>query len=372
MIIKNFSIRDMQTYRLYYVLDKIAHTDVLLYRRTPAGDEIFENADILIMDDGHLVVALNHPFKHAANSCLIAKHGDTEEIVNLNCWERLVDVYDTPIDNTENGIFVFCDSVAIGDPTVEWRCDNTMYGPKSYMTNLGDTVSSLSRIIAYENILSLHGVGYVLYIHLFQDAQQREQREQYKNNAEYPCAGFTLSELFKVMNEWAETTEEPFNNKDRIALNAKTFLNAFNFNSSLVDNQTDMQVVNYIKGSVNARQRPSEVVKNKPELINFIKKNMASSSLSELCVQYPEMWNLEQIVRTETIVLNEGIERFNEFYNIPSEWTFDTPEKYIEHCELYFNPTIGPYVHNQIRLFVNKQRVLNNIKLENNGFTGIN
>lgn len=358
MIIKDFSINDIDTYRLYYVLDKIADTAVTFYRRTPAGDELFEHADILIMRDGHLVVAFKHPFSYAANNCLIAKAAGVEEVVNLNCWERLVDVYDTPIDNTENGIFVFCDSVAIGDPQVEWRCDNTMYGPKSYLTDLGKTVSSLSRILVHENILSLHGVGYVLYLHLSNDA---EQRELYKNNAEYPCVGFTISELFKVMHEWSEVTKAPFDNTDDIAIDAKNFLEAFEFDSALIDNQVDMQVVNYLKGSTSARVRPDGVVPNKPELIDFIKRNMACSSLAELCVQYPDLWDTEEVLHAEQRVLNEGIQRFNEFYGIPEGWTFDNPQRYVEHCEVFVQPTVGPFVHNQIRLFVNKTKVLDRV-----------
>ena len=368
MIIKNFSIQDIKEYKLYYVLDYITNPLVKLYRRTPAGDELFEHADILTMKDGRLVVALKHPFKYSPNNCLIAKVNNTEEIVNLNCWERIVDFHNPPIDNTENGIFVFCDSVAIGDPKLEWRCDNTLYGAKSYLTNLGEAVSSLSRIISYENILSVHGVGYLTYVHLSDD---EVPRELYKNKAEYPCAGFTLSEVFKVMHEWAETTKEPFNNTDDIALDCKNFLEAIKFDSSLVDNQVDMQVVNYIKGSTNARMRPDGVVENKPELIDFIKKNMGASSLSELCVQYPTMWDLKEVLVAEQDFLDEGIESFHEYYSIPEGWTFDNPQRYVEHCEVYVNPTIGPYIHNQVRLFVNKQQVLNNIK-ENNGFTRIN
>lgn len=359
MIIKPFSLDDLKTYRLYYVLDHITDTTVNLYRRTPAGDELFEDADILIMQNNKLVVALKHPFKYSQNHCLIAKTAGAEEIVNLICWERFLDFYDTPIDNTENGIFVFCDSVAIGNPGLEWRCDNTLYGAKSYLTNLGEAVSSLSRIIAYENILSVHGVGYLTYVHLSND---EAPRELYKNNAEYPCAGFTLSEVFKVMQEWAETTKEPFNNTDEIALNARDFLEVFGFDPSLVDNQVDMQVANYIRGSTNARVRPSGVVANKPELIDFVKKNMACSSLSELCVQYPGMWDTNEVLRVEQEFLDEGIKSFNEYYSIPEGWTFDNPQRYVEHCEVYFNPTVGPYIHNQVRLFVNKSKVLSDLE----------
>ena len=83
------------------------------------------------------------------------------------------------------------------------------------------------------------------------------------------------------------------------------------------------------------------------------------------------MWDLKEVLVAEQDFLDEGIESFHEYYSIPEGWTFDNPQRYVEHCEVYVNPTIGPYIHNQVRLFVNKQQVLNNIK-ENNGFTRIN
>ena len=359
MITKNFSISDIGIYRLYYVLNKITDTTVTFYRRTPAGDELFEDVDILVMQDGHLVVALKHPFKYLPNMCLFAKHKDIEEVVNLNYWERIVDVYDTDIDHTDQGGFFFCSSKEMVIPEQEWRCDNTMYGPDHFGQRTG--LLSIDRLIAYEPILSLHGVGYLIYLHFHDDA---EIRETVINNSEIPMGGMTISETFKIIYEWSEVSKEPFNNTETIAVKAKQFLDCFGFTPDLVDNQVDMQVANYINGSTNARMRPAGVVANKSELIDFVKKNMACSSLSELCVQYPGMWDAQEILTAEQQTLNAGIGRFNKFYAIPEEWTFDNPDRYVEHCVLYFNPTIGPYIHNQIRLFKNKTLVLKNIQKE--------
>ena len=128
-----------------------------------------------------------------------------------------------------------------------------------------------------------------------------------------------------------------------------------------MNDQVDMQVVNYLRGSTNARRRPDGVVPNKPELIDFLKKNMACSSLAELCLQYPNLWDIGTVLEAEKRVLDEGIQRFNEFYGIPEGWTFDNPDRYIEHCELYVGESTGAYVHNQIRLFVNKTQVLDRV-----------
>jgi hypothetical protein len=358
MIVKPFNIDVIKTHKLFYVLDHISGTTVDLYRRTPAGDDPFIDAEVFSMQDGHLVVTIAHPFKYSANNCLIAKQGDIEEIVNLVSWERLVDFYDTDIANTDQGFFAFCDSQALFDPAVEWRCDNTMFGPHTFIREDGRIVPTINKLKAYETILSLHGVGYLIYLHLHDDA---EVREKYKNNSEVPCVGLTLSESFKLLHEWSEVTKEPFNSTQDIALKASEFLNTFGFTPDLVDSQVDMQVANYLKGSDHARLRPTDVQPNKPELIEFIKKNMASSSLASLSVLYPEIWDTQELLNAEQDELNAGIQRFRDYYQIPEDWEMSDTYRIVEHCQLHIHETVGPYVHNQLRLFKNKKRVLDEI-----------
>jgi hypothetical protein len=366
MIVKQFTLDVIKTHKLFYVLDNIKETEINLYRRTPAGDDLFEDAELFKMANDYVLVAIAHPFKYSGNNCLIAKHGDVEEVVNLVVWERLVDIYDTEIENTEQGFFAFSDSHAVFDPAVEWRCDNTLYGPKTFIKEDGRIAPTLNKLKAYEPILSLHGVGYLIYIHLHDDD---EIREKYKNNSEVPCVGLTLSEVFKLMHEWSEVTKEPFNSTEDIAIKSAHFLNAFGFTPDLVDNQVDMQVANYIKGSYEARLRSDGVVENKPELITFIQKRMASSSLATLCVLYPDLWDFQEILNAEKNELQKGIERFKDYYKIPEDWELTEVEKIVKHCEVEIDKTTGAYVHNQLRLFKNKKNILETIQ---NGPSTIN
>jgi hypothetical protein len=356
MNVQPFNIDVVKTHKLFYVLDSITGNTVDLYRRTPAGDDPFVDAEVFAMKDGHLIVAIQHPFKYAGNNCLIAKSGDVEEIVNLTAWERLVDFYDTDIDNTQQGIFVFCKSEAIFDPKMEWRCDNTTFGPRVFDPVNSQPVTGNNVIIAIETFLSVPGVGHFLYIHMKND---EEIREQYKNDSVIPISGFTLSELFKVVHEWSETTKEPFNNTEDVAVKASSFLRTFGFSPILVDNQTDMQVANYLKGSEQARLRPENVEPNKAELITFVKKRMAGSSLAALSVLYPNIWDTQELLSAEQDELNAGIQRFREYYQIPGDWELNDVDRIVDHCVLNIEPTTGPYVHNQLRLFRNKQAVLN-------------
>lgn len=353
--VKPFNTNIIKTHKLFYVLDSITGDTASLYRRTPAGDELFEDAQIYEMDNGHLMVAIAHPLKYSANNCLVAKQGEIEEIVNLVAWERLVDFYDTDIENTDQGFFAFCDSQALFDPDVEWRCDNTMYGPHTFVREDGRIVPTINKIRAYETIMSAHGIGYLIYLHLHDDT---EIREKYKNNSEVPCVGLTISESFKLLHEWSEVSKEPFNSKQDIAVKASQFLDVFGFTPDLVENQVDMQVANYLKGSQQARLRPDDVAPNNPELIEFVKKRMASSSVAFLCSLYPGLCDLREVLRLEIGELMAGIERFREYYGIPEDWEMTETQRIIEHCEVYIHDTVGPYVHNQLRLFRNKSLIL--------------
>ena len=353
-----YNINNFSYHKMFYMLDNITDESVQLFRRTPAGDEEFTAYTLHRMPDGRLLIAFNNYWGMHAVHSLVAKCGDKEELVNTQPFERIVPYWNPTLDHVGRGVFIFMNSKPIYTDVNNWRCDNTFYGPERYIPEEGQFLINefkLEDIIVYEPIININGIANLCYVHFKNDEHMRD----YIVNADViPSCGVTLSEMFRLITEWATLAEKPFNSKDPIVLDAKEFLKQIGFNGSLVADQTNMQVAQYFLGNTDARRRPAGVVANKPSLIDFVKKNMAASSLAELCVQYPGMWDAQEILTAEQQALSEGIDRFNEFYAIPEGWTFDNPDRYVEHCVLYFNPTIGPYVHNQIRLFVNKSKVL--------------
>jgi hypothetical protein len=88
---------------------------------------------------------------------------------------------------------------------------------------------------------------------------------------------------------------------------------------------------------------------------------MAGSSLAALSLLYPGIWDTQELLDAEQEELTDAIQRFRDYYQIPEDWEMTETEKIVEHCKLYFNQTLGPYIHNQLRLFKNKKRVLDEI-----------
>ena len=359
--VRPFTMSVLDKAKQFFALRTIASDSLEIVRRTPAGDDSFTEADVWRMDNGQLVVSLNHPFSHLSNLVLIAKSDGVEEIINLEHFERIIEFYDRSpdVNTSEVGVFFFCPSEPIYDPALEWRCDNTLYGARSYNAPL--IIGSLDDIITYEPVLTVPAVGHLIYLHLRND---EIMRRDFVDNAELPISGYTLSEMFKVLHEWATVADAPFNNADPISSDARGFLDAIGFDESLIEGQVDMQVASYLRGKPDARLRPTGVLPTSPELLHFVRQRMAFSSLSALSLVYPDLVDTAQVLKEEQRQLYIGIHKFREFYKVGLEIPINDEERVIEQAlkiEGVLEGVNRGYVHNQLRMFRNKREVLDRV-----------
>jgi hypothetical protein len=214
--------------------------------------------------------------------------------------------------------------------------------------------------VFYEPFLNVNSVGHIIYLE--SDKQSRTALAVEKlNNSVVPVTGRTLQECLRLVYEWSVLAKDPFNSEQEAATCALRFVESLGFTQTeleTVENLTPMQVSKFINGSETARLRDMDILPLSKDVTDIVFNRMASNTLSFIVSLNPGIFDLKEIVEEELAQLDQGIKRFNEFYAIPEGWNFDTPDKYVEHCELYFNPTIGPYVRNQIRLFTNKTELL--------------
>jgi hypothetical protein len=150
------------------------------------------------------------------------------------------------------------------------------------------------------------------------------------NSEEVPSFTVTLSEMFKLLIEWSMVADEPFNSTQNIVLDAKEFLNKIGFDNSLVSDQVDMQIFEYLKGNTDARKRPSNVVETNQELLTFVKRKMAHMSLSSLLSCYPEYGNIDsEIQRDIQSAENEFSEDLNNM-RIEGDYSLDNYEDVLD------------------------------------------
>jgi hypothetical protein len=290
---KTYNITDLQNRKLFYMLDNITDESVKLFRRTPAGDEEVDYYSLHRMPDGKLLIAFYDYWSIHAVHSLVAKCGDIEELVNTQPFERIMPYWNPGLDYEGRGGFFFLNSKPIYTDVNDWRCDNTFYGPERYIAPGDEPLFGefkVDDIIVYEPVINMNGTATLCFVHFKNDEHMRD----YVVNADViPSCGVTLSEMFRLLIEWATLADEPFNSTEPIVLDAKEFLNQIGFDGSLVADQTNMQVAQYFLGNTDARRRPADVVDTNQSLLDFVKLKMAHMSLANLLSCYPEYNDLD-------------------------------------------------------------------------------
>lgn len=302
-----FYLNNIQDYEMFYVLKSITAgtADVVLYHQQ-TNDLVSvprEQYDTFLIGETSVLVAFKDVFIHTGKHNYIASDGITEEIVQTNPYERVTDYYEST-DFGDNGVFVFLDSRPVMSPNMDWRCDNALYGPRPfYRSNTPEvvTLSGAHNIKVYEPILSINGIGHIIYFHY--DGDDSEIRFNYINNAETPQAAETLTELLRLLWEWSVVSDDPFNNTERIARAAKAFINAFNIDYSMFSGCSEMQVSKFLNGNTQARQRTNTSYEVSPTLDKLILTYLPYMLFSNLIKEHSEYFDLSECVNVEKAAL---------------------------------------------------------------------
>jgi hypothetical protein len=370
MAIKLFTLDVLTEYKLFYMLDFVdTSKDLTLKKLTPDGYIDVTYSDQMIspnkhaffqMNNEHVLLAFVDPMRTQGNYNYVVSDGVTDEIVCTQSFERIWNYYDKPVD-TDEGFFVFMNSIPINIQGMDWRCDNSAYGPFGY--NVGKdldepVLKTLDQIRIYEPVLSLNSIGHLVYAHM---NISEETTEYFINGNPIPLYSRTLSESLKQLVEWAEVTKEPFNNDQEMALDARQFLESYKFDKEIVSDQVDMQVFEYLKGNEDARVRPTDVQPTNELIKEFVKKRVCFSTLSALLTLYPDAWDIQEIIDKENVEFPEEINRFFRQYIFEDiKWT--NKEFVLKYIQDYFTaPGLLEFIKLKYTFFENKKKLLETV-----------
>jgi hypothetical protein len=319
MQINNFKLQVLNDFKSFYMLQKINgdDTSVFLHQETPEGKKEITSFQAYKMANNKVLIAFFEDTKISQDYNYVATSNGIEEIIPTQIYEKIIQTCRKPVSNN-NGFFLFSNSLHITPDKEPSRCDLNKLGPtvftkdNSYGEILFDDVSQL---LIFEPIISFNGVGHILFAEL---KNNTELENKMINNWETPSSARTFSELLKLMIEWSETTEEPFNNTEPIAVAAKKFFETVGINQEIINhiksNQVEMQVVNYLMGSENARVRPDGVLPLTVEIENWLLSKVCFITLSKLLEFYPDAWDRKEVLNKEKEVFNtRAINGFAEY-----------------------------------------------------------
>lgn len=353
-----FTIEVLSTHKVFFLLTDLPKNalEVDVWVQTPVGYESVDFVDIFSMQDGSLLAAWKHPLQKLGLQNLVAFANGVTQILNLYPIERIIDVYDRPVD-APSGTFNFTQSRVIEN--ADWRCDKGYYGARAFAGEVSEPViSSLDEVVAYESFLSVAGVAHLIYL---ESSGKQELAVEKLNNSVVPITGRTFQEVLRLIYEWSVLAEEPFNSLDDAAVSAKKYMHDLHFTEDeieLIKELPPMQISNFISGSGEARVRPDNIPPLSSGIADILFKRMASSSLSFIISRNPDIWDYNEVRQKELAELEEGIARFREYYGIPQYVELEEQERVLEFAEIQ-QPKQLSYVHNQLRHFANKKRVLN-------------
>jgi hypothetical protein len=335
-----FTTNIIATHRGFFILDRLPKnaTEVDVWIQTPTGNESVDFIDLFVLQDGTLLAAWVHPFQKLPLHNLTVFCDGTVQVLNLCPLERIIDIYDRPLD-ASLGTFSFAKSIPIDGG--DWRCHRGMYGPWQFTDdNHQIVIDEVTQIVIYESLLNLNNAGYLVYVEATGKTQLANEKV---NNSIAPVTGRTLQETMRLIYEWSVLAEQPFNSTDEAAVAAKTFLDFLGFTTeerTALASLPPMQISNYLAGSETARVRPSNIPALDDAIKTMVFKRMASSSLSALFKIHgiEDTYGLQALEQAE---LDAGIQRFNDYYVEP------------------IRDADKPFFDNQVRFFRNKQTVLN-------------
>jgi hypothetical protein len=295
--VQQFTLEVIKTHKCFYLLRHITGASELqILHNTPAGHIGTDVADAFAMPNGKIIIAWKDPLTIGTMHNLLVIHESTTENVNLVSLERVIDIYDRPVD-AQVGVFTFTNSDMILAPNLDWRCDNGKFGPRSFhpITIIDD----LPQIVMYEPVLSVNGVGHIIYI---EGVGKQTLANHHINEDSHPVTGRTLWESLKLIREWSIVNKEPFNNTEAVAHKAFQFIKELQLSDAelaVIDQQIPMQIANYLTGSTNARQRPDGVLPITDDVKDLLFSRLASGSISALEYMNPGMWDLQELLEEE-------------------------------------------------------------------------
>ena len=334
--VQPFNVEVIKTHKCFYLLRHISNaTELQIVHNTPAGHIDTNVADAFSMPNDKILIAWKNPLSVSPMHNLTAINGSSTENINLISLERVIDIYDRPV-NAQTGTFIFTNSDMIIAPNLDWRCDNGKFGPKPFQDV--KIIDQLSEVLVYEPVLSINGAGHLIYI---EGVAKQDIANYHLSQGEMPTTGRTLWETLKLIREWAIVNQEPFNNTEAVAYKAKTFIDELKLTETektVIDQQIPMQIANYLMGNTNARQRPDGVLPITDDVKQLLFSRLASCSVSALEYMNPGMWDLQELLELENDELLQDIRLF------------------------YMNHQYGtPYHGNQTRMLNNKKLILDKV-----------
>jgi hypothetical protein len=281
---KNILEIDLTKYYYYAFTDLTGDFEIQF--NTPGGYINLDSGyEIFSIENGSIVAF--HALATVSFHDCIFKKGNQIRPIELTTYEDCVTTFDNKNLDKFN-FYIFANSGIVpanyGSEVNRFnftRCDTGRYG--------GITFEPAPNQYTYTkvfNILSFSGIGHIARL------ETTATENKNANHHSIYSGSRTLSGMFKLIHEWAESTKEPFNNTEEIALAAVKLLESLDMPQEtlqeILSSQPDMQLARYIKGIDFSASIPFENFEEPESLKEYIYNKCRYKSLNTLFLNHPQ------------------------------------------------------------------------------------
>ena len=284
-------------YRCFFLTEETNPFDIKIYTKigyqslpSDRYDLIQTSAGILVGYKADLSGFQNHMYET----------NEKKKYIQLILFEKMQDIINgEKIGNFD--FYAFFDSVYISpgqlyetseeelkdvNGNVFKRCDVDKFGGKVFYP-----VTNNYNIINIRPVIDIAGIGHVTYFNTTNTGNVNMYSRTKNTSAR------TFTGIIKVLMEWAQSSEEPFNNMEPPALKAKQILEGVNLSQDLIDwvqeNQIDMPVARYLKGETDMGIVHQENEEMPEPAKDFLKTNCLYKNIASIKKNHPRGYLIE-------------------------------------------------------------------------------
>jgi hypothetical protein len=323
IIMKNINSLNPENYQIYASVKAVLSNPRIYLIRQNIDTEYF-NFDAFICED-YTIFAF--PKFDTASTEYVYKivDGDNVYRIQYDSYERCRKVIEGEYQIDTNS-FTILDSapiqevIASGKQLIiseENRCDAERYGPTRFPF-IENGLDEPAFDFDYHKPENMKAITFILNsvkdCHITNIEWKEYPDSAFRNNSSVTRVARTLTGAIKMLLEWAEVADEPWNSTERLAEACKGFVESLNIPQNVIDEvkstQEDMAVAKFLSSDPACRQPLTESVNIPPLTKAWILSQLRYESLNSLCLRNPEIAIPDEILQQEKIKIYTLIYQF--------------------------------------------------------------
>jgi len=288
-------------------------SDIVVKFFTSNGYIVFEDYDTYRFD-GFSIVAFHNIQENLWIKDFQITYDDKCLVYQSEFYEKFKEILNGESQEV-NDIYIFMNSVEIQQQqsfhiaglSAEERCDFNKFGPSIFYPRINQ---ESMKVLDFKLLTSVTGVGHIIWVKV-ESVNDTYINQNIAENRQIYTTARTLSGSLKLIDEWSQMADEPWNSTEQISLKAKNFLQILNIDKEDLEEtfspQCDMRIVRFLKNDHEFRSLPeSKFISD--GLKKYFRQYYRYSSINSIIQNHPK-GNLvsQQLLEKELSIYQEFV-----------------------------------------------------------------